>query len=314
MAVKPPRLRKGDTVALVAPANPWANRGDYLRAVEALENWGLTVKPGPHVNDRHGYMAGRDEDRAADVNAAFADPEVRGIICLQGGYGCQRLVPLLDRDAIAANAKVLCGYSDITTLHLALQAWADTVSFYSNGAMGIGSPDSDVPQFNKDHLHRALFSEEVFGEIPRSPDDPYIRTITGGTARGRLTGGCLTLIQRTLGTDIEVNTRDRILVWEDVDIETFAVDSLLTHLRDAGKLEQAAGIVVGDTKGKHSGVTQELSMEDVLEELLGPLGIPVIYGLPVGHGKYHATIPIGAEGVLDADAGTLTVTEVVTAD
>jgi muramoyltetrapeptide carboxypeptidase len=311
---KPPRLRPGDTVAIVAPANPWANRGDYLRSVEALERWGLKVKPGPHVDDRHGYMAGRDEDRAADVNAAFVDPDVRAVFALQGGYGSQRLVRHLDRDALAANPKLLCGFSDITILHLALQSWANSITLYSNGAMGVGAAEHEVPEFNKQHLHRALFSAEPFGEIPRNPDDPYIRTITRGVARGRLTGGCLTLVERTLGTPIEIDTRDRILFFEDLDINTYSIDSLLTHLRDAGKLEQAAGIVFGDTKGKQSGNTQELSTEDVLEEVLGPLGIPVIYGLPVGHEKHHATVPIGAEAILDADAGTLTVTEVITED
>ncbi|MEJ7754883.1 MAG: LD-carboxypeptidase [Candidatus Limnocylindrales bacterium] len=136
---KPARLRPGDTVALVAPATPWENRSELLRAVAGVEKWGLTVKLGEHVNDRHAYLAGRDEDRAADLNAAFADPEVRAILCLQGGYGSSRLIRLLDRDVIAANPKALCGYSDITSLHLAVAAWSDTITFYSNGASGVGA-------------------------------------------------------------------------------------------------------------------------------------------------------------------------------
>ena len=299
-------------MAVVAPANPWENRSEYLRAVEALERWDLRVRPGAHVNERHGYLAGRDEDRAADLNAAFADPDVRAVFCLQGGYGSQRIVPLLDRDTIAANPKALCGYSDITTLHLALQAWSQTISFYSLGAKGVGAPDTT--DFSRESLRRALFSDGPYGEVPRNPDDPYVRPICGGTARGRLTGGCLTLVARTLGTPIEIDTRDRILVLEDVDIETYAIDSLLTQLRDAGKLEEAAGIVFGETKAKYSGNAQELSLEDVLEELLQPLAVPVIHGLPFGHGKHHATVPLGAQAILDGDAGTLTVDEVVTAD
>ena len=314
---KPLRLRPGDTVAVVAPASPWENRSERLRAVAGLESWGLNVKMGAHVDDRHAYLAGRDEDRAADLNAAFADPEVRAILCFQGGYGSSRLIPLLDRDAIAASRKALCGYSDITSLHLAVEAWSETISFYSNGASGVGA--HEVTTFSLDTMRRALFSDEVYGEIPRDPDDPWVRTITGGTARGRLTGGCLTLVQATLGTAIEIQTEGRILYLEDLDMHSYTLDTVLTHLRNAGKLESAAGIVIGEMKNvgwreEHSAFMQELSVEDVLEEVIGPLGVPCIYGLPIGHGKHHATVPHGAKATLDADEARLTVDEVVTAD
>ena len=310
---KPPRLRVGDTIGLVAPANPWANRSDLLRGIAALEAWGLRVKLGDHVDDRHGYMAGRDEDRAADLNAMWRDPEVRAIACLQGGYGCPRLVPLLDRDAIAANPKLVLGYSDITALHLAVAAWGDTITLYSNGAAGVGDPDTT--RFSKEALHRALFADEPYGAIGPNPDDPWVRTIRGGRVTARLTGGCFGLVEGTIGTDWEIATEGRILFLETVDEgEVYEIDNGLTHLRNAGKLDGVAGVVLGDMPGKHSGVTQELSLEDVLEELLGRLGVPVIAGLPIGHGKHHATVPYNALATLDADAGTLTVEEVITAD
>lgn len=316
---RPRRLREGDTVAVVAPASPWENRSELLRAVAGLESWGLQVRLGAHVNDRHGYLAGSDADRAADLNAAFADPEVAAIVCLQGGYGSSRLLPYLDRAAIAGNPKALCGYSDLTTLHLALEAWSEapTISFYSNGASGVGSASTSA--FSRGTLRRALFSDEPFGEIPADPDDPWVRTITGGAARGRLTGGCLSLVVATLGTPIEIETEGRILYLEDVDMPTYQLDGLLTHLRNAGKLEVCAGVVMGELKGvgwrdDRAAFMQDLSVEDVLEELLGPLGVPVIHGLPIGHGKHHVTVPHGALATLDADAGTLVIDEVVTAD
>jgi muramoyltetrapeptide carboxypeptidase len=310
---KPPRLHEGDLVGIVAPANPWANRSELQRAVKALETWGLEVRLGDHVNDRHGYMAGRDADRAADLNAMWRDPEVRAIFCLQGGYGSPRIVPLLDRDAIAANPKALLGYSDVTALHLAVARWGDTISFYSNGAAGVGAPETS--DFSKQALHRALFGDEPYGPIGPNPDDPWVTTIHGGKATGRLIGGCFGLVEGTIGTDWEIETRDRILFLESTDDdEVYLMDNGLTHLRNAGKLDGVAGIVIGDMPGKHSGVTQELSLEDVLEELLGPLGVPVIAGLPIGHGKHHATVPVGALATLDADAGTLVIDEVVTAD
>ncbi|MBX3029036.1 MAG: LD-carboxypeptidase [Chloroflexi bacterium] len=316
---RPRRLRAGDVVAIVAPATPWENRSELLRAVAALEAWGLEVRLGAHVNDRHAYLAGRDEDRAADLAWAFGDPEIRAVFCLQGGYGTPRLVPLLDRDAIAGNPKPLCGYSDITTLHLAVERWAPvpTITFYSNGASGLGS--ADTTELSKASLHRALFSDEPYGAIAPSPDDPYVRTITGGRVTARLTGGCLDLVRATLGTPIEIDTRDRIVYLEDLDIGAYQLDGSLTHLRNAGKLAVAAGIVVGEMhrvgwREDLASFMQDMSIEDVLEEVLGPLGVPCIYGLPIGHGKHHVTVPHGALATLDADAGTLVVEEVVTAD
>jgi muramoyltetrapeptide carboxypeptidase len=307
---KPARLRPGDTVGIVAPASPWENRSELLRAIAGLEAWGLHVRLGDHVNDRHGYLAGRDEDRAADLHAFFADPEIRAIFAFQGGYGSPRLIRHLDRAIIAANPKVFCGYSDITTLHLAIAAWSDTITFYSNGASGVGSPE--VSEFSKGTMHRALFSDEPYGEIPRNPDDPYVRTIAGGIASARLIGGCAGLLSTSIGTPIEVDTKGRIVVLDEVELDAEDFDAILVHLLNAGKLADAAGIVVGDVKTKKSGYVTELSTEDIVEELLGGLGIPVLMGLPIGHGKHHATVPLGARATLDADAGTLVVDEVVT--
>ncbi len=310
--VKPARLEPSDTVAIVAPASPWENRSELLRAVAAVEAWGLRVRLGEHVHDRHGYVAGTDADRAADVNAAFADPEVRAVLCFQGGYGSPRLIRHLDRGVIAANPKILTGYSDLTALHLAVHAWSNTITFYSIGASGLGA--KETTEFSKESLHRALFSAEPYGEIGRDPDDPYVRTIRGGTAEGRLVGGCAGLLSTSIGTGWEVETSGRIVVLEEIELDTEDFDAILTHLLNTGKLAAAAGIVVGDVRTKKSGYVSELSTEDVVEELLGPLGVPVLMGLPIGHGKHHATVPLGAHAVLDADAGTLVVDEVVTSD
>jgi len=309
---KPRRLHEGDIVGVVAPASPWDNRSELLRGVAGLEAWGLQVKVGDHVNDRHGYMAGRDEDRAADLHAALADPETRAIVCLQGGYGMPRLIPLLDEAAFAANPKAICGYSDLTTLHLAQERWANVISFYSNGVTGIGAPE--VTEFSKASLRRALFSDEPYGQIGPNPDDPYVRTIVGGRATGRLTGGCAGLLSSAIGTRLQPDFRGRIVVLEEIDNEGYIHDGILTQLRNAGLFEGAAGIVVGDIKAKSSGGIGELSAEDIVEEILAPLGLPLVFGLPIGHNKHHATVPLGALATLDADAGTLFVEEVVTSD
>ena len=182
--LKPARLQAGDAVSLVAPASPWENRSELLRAVAGLEAWGPKVKLGDHVNDRHGYPAGRDEDRAADLNAAFADPETRRSSACRG---LRQLAPhpvaRPRRDRREPQGLVrLLGH------HLAApgaRGLEQHVSFYSNGAAGVG--DAETTAFSRDTMRRALFSDEPYGEIPDKPDDPYVRTITGGTAKGRLT-------------------------------------------------------------------------------------------------------------------------------
>ncbi len=274
---KPPRLRPGDTVGVVAPASSWENRSELLRGVAALEAWGLRVRLGDHINDRHGYMAGRDEDRAADLHAMLADPEIRAIVCHQAGYGTPRLIPLLDEKLFAANPKAICGYSDLTTLHLAAGRWGNVVSFYSNGASGIGA--AEVTAFSKNSLKRALFSDEPFGQIGPNPDDPYVRTVVGGRGTGRLAGGCAGLLSSAIGTRLEPDFRGRIVVLEEIENEGYILDGILTQLRNAGLFDEVAGIVVGDIKTKWSGGIAELSTEDIVEEVLGSLGVPLIFGL-----------------------------------
>jgi muramoyltetrapeptide carboxypeptidase len=309
---KPARLHEGDTVGIVAPASSWENRSEILRGIAGLEAWGLRVKLGAHVNDRHGYMAGRDQDRAADLHAILSDPEVKAVVCLQGGYGTPRLIPLLDERAFSANPKAICGYSDLTTLHLAASQWGKVISFYSNGVTGVGAPE--VTEFSKASLHRALFSDEPFGSIGPNPDDPYVRSVVGGRATGRLAGGCAGLLTSAIGTRLQPDFRGRIVILEEIELEGYVLDGILTQLVNAGLFEGAVGIVVGDLKTKWSGGIAELSTEDIVEEVLGPLGLPLIFGLPIGHGKHHATVPLGALATLDAGKGTLVVEEVVTSD
>jgi muramoyltetrapeptide carboxypeptidase len=171
-----------------------------------------------------------------------------------------------------------------------------------------------VTEFSKTSLHRALFSDEPFGPIGPNPDDPWVRGVVGGRATGRLAGGCAGLLSSAIGTRLQPNFRGRIVVLEEIELEGYVLDGILTHLRNAGLFEGAAGIVVGDLKTKWSGGIAELSTEDIVEEVLGPLGLPLIFGLPIGHNKHHATVPLGALATLDADKGTLVVEEVVTAD
>ena len=306
-------LPDGGTIGVAAPASPHDSRSEVLRGVEWWEALGYRVKLAPGIWERDDYVAGDAEARARDLSALFADPEVDVVQALQGGYGSAQLIPHLDFEAIAANPKTLVGYSDITALHVAIRQRAGLATIYGNGLAGVGSPE--VTAFSKERLLRVL-REGGTGEVPKSPDDAWLRTIRGGRVTAPLVGGCLWLLMQTMGTPWEVELDGAILFFEDVHCPPYYIDGELLQLTHAGKLDGVAGVVVGQMEKCDWGDLRQVSdwarsrsLEDVLEERLEPLGVPVLYGLPLGHGKHLAALPLGVTCTLDADARTLTVDE-----
>jgi muramoyltetrapeptide carboxypeptidase len=298
-------LPDGGCIGVASPSSPYFNRSEVLRGVEWWEQQGYRVRLGKGAMERDDYMAGSPEVRARDVNELFADPEVDVVQCMQGGFGAMEVLPLLDYDVVAANPKPFCGYSDITALHTAFLQRTGLATFYSNGLMGMGW--EKTPQYNKDRLLTVLT-----GEIPKDPDDPYSRTMVGGKVTAPLVGGNLSLLIRSLGTPFEFDVEGCIFFFENVHTPPWELDGDLIQLRMAGKLDQVAGVVVGDME--QSDWVEERpewprtkSLEDVLEKHLEPLGVPVLYKLPLGHGKYLAALPLGVDATLDADARTLTI-------
>ena len=284
-----------------------------LRGVEWWEERGYRVKLAPGIWARDDYVAGDARARAEDLNALFADSEVDLVQALQGGFGSAELVPYLDFDLIAENPKALVGFSDLTALHVALRQKAGLATIYGNGLIGVGS--KNVTSFSKDRLLEVLRGGGV-GEVPRDPDDPWVRSIRGGRVTAPLVGGCLWLLVQTMGTPWEIELEGAILFFEDTHAPPYHVDGMLLQLRQAGKLERVAGVVVGQMDKCDWGDLRQVSdwarsrsLEDVLEERLEPLGVPVLYGLPLGHGKHLAALPLGVTCTLDADARTLTVDE-----
>jgi muramoyltetrapeptide carboxypeptidase len=309
--VKP--LPPGGTIGVAAPASPYDARSDVLRGVEWWESQGYKVKLAPNVYARDDYVAGDARDRAADLNAFFSDPEVDVVQALQGGYGSAQTIPHLDFDAIAANPKPLVGFSDITALHVAIHRRTGFPTFYGNGLIGVG--DRDTTAFTRERLLTVL-RNEANGEVPKSPDDPYVRAIRSGTVTAPLRGGCLWLLMQTMGTPWEFDVDGAIFFFEDYKAPPYYIDGFLTQLRHAGKLDNVAGVVVGEMKDcdwgdlrQASDWARSRSLEDVLEEHLEPLGVPVLYGLSLGHGKHLASIPLGVRYTLDADGRTLTLEE-----
>ncbi|BCL13110.1 peptidase S66 [Micromonospora sagamiensis] len=302
--VRPPALRPGDTVMLVSPSGPI--RPERLaRGVELLTGWGLRPVPAPNAYARHGYLAGTDELRAADLNTAFADPDVRGIVCTRGGYGAQRVVDAVDMAAVRRDPKVVAGFSDITALQFALWRGARLASVHGPGAAW---RDERTPLRSAESLHAALTTTEPV-TVAADPAEGTFPVRVPGRATGTLLGGNLCLIVASLGTRDMPDLTGAILLVEDVQEPPYKVDRMLTQLRRAGALDGVAGVAVGQFTGCADG--WETTVVDVLLDRLGDLGVPVLGGLPVGHGPGQLTVPVGTPATLDTDAGTLTVSPAV---
>ena len=299
-----------------APSSPYHNRSDVLRGVEWWETQGYRVKTAPGIYARDGWVAGDPAKRAADLMAMFADDDVDVVQCLQGGYGAAQIIPHLDFDVIAHNPKPFVGYSDITALHTAIHHHTELVTFYGPGLAGVDDSERDRDQrkFVQRHLLRALTSTEALRVVPRRPDDDYLRALSGGRVTAEMVGGCLWLLGQTIGTPWQIGLDGKIFFFEDVHAPAWYIDGLLNQMTQAGMLQGVVGVVVGelvdcDWKENAADFPQMLSIEDVLERYLEPLHVPVLYGLPLGHGKHLVTTPLGVAVTLDADERTLTLDE-----
>ncbi len=310
--IRPKRLEIGDTIGVIAPASPTQKKSEVIRAAECLEEWGYRVVLGKNVNKTKGFVAASEEERASDINEMFRREDVDAILVTQGGYGSAQIIHLLDFELINAHPKILCGFSDITSLHLAILKYTNMVSFHGPGMARFNS--SDLSDYTKRQFFKAVSSPEPLGEILIPDKKTWLHIISPGIAEGDLTGGNLSLICASLGTPYEIDTRNKILMIEEVDTEPWQIDHMLSHLRNAGKLNKLKGIMVSECLNcvpsiLNPGYHSDTSLEDVLEYYLVPLGIPVLYGLPLGHTKDMATLPLGVRVRLDADSKQFTVLE-----
>lgn len=311
--IKPPRLQEGATIGLVSPGGVIARASDVTEVRETLKRFGLRSVVGAHALDRRGYLAGTDADRAADLNRMFEDPRVDAILTLRGGWGCNRILPLLDYELIRQQPKILMGYSDITSLLIALYAQSGLVTFH--GPVGI----STWNDFSVDYVRRILFDgESVRLRNPRPIGPPSVRardrihTIRAGKARGRLVGGNLSVLVSMLGSPYVPDFEDHILFLEDVREDIYRVDRMLTQLSLAGVLQKLSGIVFGKCTRCEDGdedPDQTLSLQQVLEDHFSPLGIPCWYGAMIGHIEDKFTVPLGVEAEIDAGTGTIRLLE-----
>ncbi|MET9254661.1 LD-carboxypeptidase [Streptomyces sp. NPDC003717] len=299
--LRPERLAPGARVAVVAPSGPVPEER-LAAGLDVLRGWGLDPVVGPHVLDRHpdfGYLAGIDADRAADLQAAWCDPSVSAVLCARGGYGAQRMVDLLDWEALrAAGPKVLLGFSDITALHEAFAVRLGLVTLHGPMAAGVDFLKNARAQ---EHLKATLFDPESVRVIATGGTP-----LVPGRARGVTLGGCLSLLAADLGTPhARRSAEGGLLCLEDVGEETYRIDRYLTQLLRAGRLDGVRGVLLGSW--------EECDAYEVLRPLLadrlGGLGVPVLEDAGFGHCADALTIPFGVEAELDADGGTLTLAE-----
>jgi muramoyltetrapeptide carboxypeptidase len=300
----------GSTIGVVTPGSPPETRAEVQRGVAWWESKGYRVKLMPGALEQDGWHAGSPEVRAGDLQAAFADPEIDAIQAMRGGYGSAQVIPLLDFDAIAESPKAFVGLSDITALHAALLVRSGLVTFYGPSLTMFGTPSS--PPFMADRFLRVL-ADETTGPVPEDRDRLTVISIAGGRASGRLVGGCLVDFIYTIGTPWEPDLDGAIFFFEECNSAPIQIDRALLHLEHVGKLQGVRGIVVGELAGcewsMHTSAPRAKTLENVLDDRLGGLGIPVLYGLPLGHGATLATLPLGVEATVDADALTLTIDE-----
>ena len=312
--IRPKLLRQGDTVGLITPSSYVSDPDRLALAERTARYFGLVPKFGKNVRKHEGYLGGTVDERIEDLHAMFRDPDVKAVFAIRGGYGAAQLLDRIDYDLIRSHPKVFLGYSDITALHLAIQKKAGLVTFHGPITLSRFTP------FTQTYFRKALFESEPIGRIANPPESDSLRpthtlrTIRPGRARGPLIGGNLTLISTTMGTPFEIETTGRILFLEDVDEQPYSIDRMLTQLRLAGKLEAAAGIIFGECQDCRPrdfkpAFDSTLSLGEVLDEILGPLRIPVLSGLTVGHTDDQLTLPLGVMASLDAGAGELIVEE-----
>jgi len=305
---KPRRLPQGGTIGVVAPASTPFRLSDLLRGKASWEARGFRVRIDEQTFQRDGYLAGTAATRAAALMALFEDPSIDAIQTACGGFGSTQIIPHLDFDRIARQAKPFVGRSDITAIHLALFHRAGLVTFYGPGMANLSPPAGSA--FAEAGLQRALTVPQALGRLPHHPDDPFVRTICAGRASGPLLGGCLWPLCKAIGTPWAPRLQSAIFFFEETDEPPWSIDAHLTHLEQAGVLEEVAGVVIGrmvncEWSPARPEYPSNLSLDEVLDRHFGRRGVPCLWGLPVGHEAQTLTLPLGVRVTLDASAGTL---------
>lgn len=311
--LKPSRLKPGSMVGIVSPAGATFVQEELDVVQDAVRGLGLVPKLAPHVLDRYGYLAGKDRDRAADINQFFADPQIAAILPVRGDWGCSRILPYLDYELIGRHPKIIVGFSDITALILGITARTNLVTFHGPHGLTAWKPTQT------EYFCRVLFAgERVEFQNSKDTDDAdrlmqvkyRIRTITPGKARGRLIGGNLSVLSGIVGSPYLPDMSGAILFLEDINENIYRLDRLMTHLKLAGVFDRLAGFIFGQCPSCSPDADYgSLTLEEVVWNHIEPLGIPAWYGAAIGHIDTIVTLPMGLEVEVDASTGKIKMLE-----
>ena len=311
--LKPARLKPGSVVGIVSPGGANFVREELDIVLDAVRGLQLVPRLAPHLLDRYGYLAGKDRDRAADINQFFAEREVAAILPIRGGWGSSRILPYLDYKLIRQNPKIIVGFSDITALLVAIYAQTNLVTFHGpNGLTG-------WRQQQTEYFRRVLFAAEAvkFQNLKDSDDESRlmsvknrIQTITPGRSRGKLIGGNLSVFSGIIGSPYMPDLRGAILFLEEVGENIYRIDRWMTHLKLAGVFDRLAGFIFGQCPNCSPDADYgSLTLEEVVWGNIQPLGIPAYYGAAIGHIETILTLPIGMDVEMDATTGTIQMLE-----
>jgi muramoyltetrapeptide carboxypeptidase len=312
--IHPQALKAGDIVGLITPATYVPDPDRLALAERTLKYFRLRMRMGKNAGKRMNDYRISIQERLDDLHAMFSDKEVNAVFAIRGGYGSMHILDRIDYDLIHRNPKIFLGYSDITAMHLAINKHAKLVTFHGPITL------SRFTDYTQRYFRKALFETQPIGAVTNPPESNELRpshslrTIRPGSATGPLIGGNLTLISNTMGTPYEIDTHDKILFLEDVDEEPYSIDRMLTHLRLAGKFDSVAGVIFGECQDCHPrdykpSSTIPYGLGEVLDNILGNLKVPVLYGMAIGHTDDQLTLPIGVTATLDATKGTLDIKE-----
>ncbi|WP_445665039.1 S66 peptidase family protein [Fodinibius sp. AD559] len=304
--IKPKKLQQGDTIGLISPGFILPDSNKYDEIIDQIQQLGYKVKEGPNARNQYGYLAGTDEERAADLNAMFADNSVDAIMPFRGGWGCNRILPLIDFDTIRSNPKILVGYSDITTLLLSIFAKTGLITFH--GPVG----KSEWTDYTRQHFKDVLTGQQKLFNIPNNDlckEGNELEVITPGKATGTLLGGNLSVLSAMMGSDYLPNWNNSILFLEDVGEDVYRLDRMLTQLKLNGVLEKISGFVFGQCVSCEMSSSQSLTLNQVFDDHIKPLGIPAFSGAMIGHIDNMITLPVGLSAEMNTKNGTIKLKE-----
>ncbi len=306
--IKPPKLRKGSTIGLIAPASTPSTEEKIEKGTNYLEQFGYHVKFGEHIRKLHGYLAGTDEERATDFNNMVLDKDVKAIFAIRGGYGTPRILQMIDYRSLKQNPKIIVGYSDITALQLAIFRKIGLVTF--SGPMTGVEMWKGIDPYTVEHFWRLLTSAKRIGVL-KNPNDEPLKILKHGKTRGRLLGGNLSMIACLMGTPFLPKLCNSILFLEDVEEAPHRIDRMLAQLHNAGILNKLAGLVFGKFTDCNPANPSEphLTIDQIQEEYAERIKCPIVANFQYGHIPRKLTIPIGLQTTLDTIRNRITVME-----